>query len=333
MPNASRCSGRLGQQCRLAHGSAAPARPRDSPGSSPRRRDLAGPRVRAMRARWPRYSGASHPSMSPTTSSVASTPRLPHDRDRVEQQIDALFRDDLADENHAAGNSGAVSRATRWSGATPCWESSRPFPRRSPCASSSRAREFGVGDEAIDERDDHASPENRVEPARRRRVAEPGRRRARRGPAATAAPESCAGPLSKSGTRTWVGRDAPRHPQQVPLTRSISTSILSDIRGSKRRRVSGYQYGPTDQLAPLASASGVIRKFSQPLTMLWPRAPDRCSTRRTSNVIRSSPPAITICPQHGDDPPRRVAPLRLGSRSNARITDRQARTSPAVIAS
>ena len=81
----------------------------------------------------------------------------------------------------------------------------------------------------------------------------------------------------------------------------------------RRRRFSGYQYGPTDQLAPLSSASGVIRKFSQPFTMPWAAMPLIAQHAQDLEGHPFEPAGDDHLPAAGDDSLRRRAPVGLGS--------------------
>ena len=188
-----------------------------------------------------------------------------------------------------------------------------------PCASSSRRVKFGIRDEAIDERVDARAATAARRTAGRRRVAEPQRRRA----TPRARSQSSAGALRNAvievGHQDVRRPDPARDAQQIAADAEHFHAILATDSGVSRRRVNGYQYGPTDQLAPLASASGVIRKFSQPLTIAVRRRAARAgSASSASKVIRSSPPAMTIWPQQAMMRHGALAGGRLGGPASAR---------------
>ena len=211
------------------------------------------------------YSGASQPSIVADDVERRVDAAARSMADRVEQQIEPLLRNDLADEDHAAGNRGAPSAGragARGAMLTIISILSPPM----PCAISSPLRERRVGDEPIDEPDRRPPPQETVEPAGRRRV--PSR-------ATTRTPRSAQPEERRDVSQRGVEvrqKDVRRPDRRATRSRSSADARdldhhLPRLAGVSARRVNGYQYGPIDQLAPAASASGVIRKFSQPLTI------------------------------------------------------------------
>ena len=193
---------------------------------------------------------------------MAGGPEL---RDRLEQEIESFLGNHLSDENDAAGNPRAVRLPRLVSRRRRVWNR-QDLDVVNPVRSKFALGEPGIAHEGIDERRDAVPPQPPIERARIGRVAET------RDHADTAHPKQDErGHISQQRLIVWqkhVRRlDPARFAQQMTTDGEHFAHHSCDR--DRRQAPAGQRkpVRPSDQLAPAASASGVMRKLSQLFTM------------------------------------------------------------------
>ena len=238
--------------------------------------------------------------MSPTTSSVASTPARPQDRHRIEQQVEPFVRNDLADEDDTPGNAFAHRR---WPpGAGEAWrsESSSPSARRSHGAAARARVNSELHTKTSTRGFDNPPPEQTIKRALIRSVAQPRNDADAARAQPEQAPVRCASRSGSPERSTCVARmRRDSRSRSRADAEDLATPSSRTLTGVRRRRVSGYQYGPTDQRR--ADLLGHRRDPEVlPAVDDAVRRARRCARsdvehRETSSARR--PPTITIWPQ------------------------------------